>query len=318
MRFARFATPDGPHVALVDGDTLVDLTAVDPAFGDDPVPILAAGPAGMDAAAATASAAPLHDRTPLDSVRLLPPVPRPPRFVGIGFNFRGHDADPGSAPPGFPLFFNKQTTCAIGPNDPILAPPASDQLDYEGELVLVIGRRCRNVPAERASEVVAGCMVGNDVSARDWQRRSPTVTLGKSFDGTAPVGPWVTTLDEVGDVADMHIRTWVNDELVQDGHTADMITDCWEQIALLSSVFTLLPGDLISTGTPPGAAQQQPDPRWLRIGDRVRVAIDGLGELDNAVAEGSTATEIEPPAPWPAAPWPVAPWPVEPTGRTRP
>ena len=104
----------------------------------------------------------------------------------------------------------------------------------------------------------------------------------------------------------------------EEGLTPEVAARTWEQIALLSSVFTLLPGDLISTGTPPGAAQQQPDPRWLRIGDRVRVAIDGLGELDNAVAEGSTATEIEPPAPWPAAPWPVAPWPVEPTGRTRP
>lgn len=301
MRFARFHTPEGAHVALVDGDgcTLVDLTAADPAFGDDPVPILAAGDDGRRAAAAAAARVDPGERIDVADVRLLAPVSRPPRFLGIGFNYRGHEADAGATPPGFPLFFNKQTTCLTGPGDPIMSPPTSDQVDYEGELVLVIGRRCRNVTADRASEVVAGVTVGNDVSARDWQRRSPTVTLGKSFDRTAPLGPWITTLDEIADVADLRIRTWVNDELVQDGCTADMITTCWEQVALLSSVFTLLPGDLISTGTPPGAAQQQPDPRWLRIGDRVRVRIDGLGEIDNTVAAGSTATTIDAPAPWP-------------------
>lgn len=298
MRLARHRSADGPHVALVDGDTLLDLTTADPSFADDPMAVLAAGEAGLEAAAA-ASRSRRCERIPLDGADLLAPVPRPPRFLGIGFNYLGHDADAGSTPPGFPLFFNKQTTCLIGPTDPIESPPSSDRLDYEGELVLVIGRSCRNVPVQRAHEVVAGCMVGNDVSARDWQRRSPTVTLGKSFDRTAPVGPWVTTVDDVADVQDLRIRTWVDDELVQDGCTADMITTCWEQVALLSSVFTLLPGDLISTGTPPGAAQQRPDPRWLQVGDRVRVAVDGLGMLDNRVVAGSSDTVVDTPRPWP-------------------
>ncbi|HMX64074.1 MAG TPA: fumarylacetoacetate hydrolase family protein, partial [Microthrixaceae bacterium] len=167
------------------------------------------------------------------------------------------------------------------------------------ELVMVIGRRCRHVPADRAAEVVGGYLVGNDVSARDWQRRSPTVTLGKSFDATAPTGPWVTTADDVEDPHDLRIRTWVNGEQVQDGRTADMITDCWAQIALLSSVFTLEPGDLISTGTPAGAAQQSADPRWLRPGDRVSVAVDGLGLIDNEVVAAPETTVIDPHRRWP-------------------
>lgn len=297
MRLARFATPDGAHLGLVVGDELVDLTACDPVFGDDPTPLLASGADGLDAAGRAASHA--SERSALSATRLLAPIPRPPRFLAVGFNYRGHDADGAAPPPSFPLFFNKQTTCVIGPTDPIEAPPSSTQLDYEGELVIVVGRRCRHVPADRASEVVAGCMVGNDVSARDWQRRSPTVMLGKSFDASAPTGPWLSTLDDVDDVHDLRIRTWVDDRLVQDGRTSDMLTDCWAQIELLSSVFTLLPGDLISTGTPPGAAQQQPDPVWLRPGDRVRVAIDGLGTIDNPVVAGTSTTTIGSPEPWP-------------------
>lgn len=302
MRLLRFATPDGPHLGALVGDespTVVDLSAVDATFGRDPTRLLAAGDAGRSAvetAVARATTAQQHDP---DTVRLLPPLARPPRFLAIGFNYLGHDAARGAKAPEFPLFFNKQTTCLIGPRDPILAPPTSTMLDYEGELVIVIGRRCRNVAAADAHRVVAGALVGNDISARDWQRRSPTVTLGKSFDGTAPLGPWITTSDEVDDLHDLRIRTWVNDELVQDGHTADMLTNCWEQVALLSAVFTLLPGDLISTGTPPGAAQQQDEPRWLRPGDRVRVSIDGLGTLDNPVVAGSETQLIADPLPWP-------------------
>ncbi len=314
MRLARIATPDGAHLAVVegtlpddpaddapalDGLTVVDITAVEATFGDDVVAVLAAGDAGRDAVTAALAAAPASARRSLAEARLLAPVPRPPKFLAIGFNFRGHEADAGAAPPAFPLFFNKQTTCVTGPTDPIQAPPSSTQLDYEGELVMVIGRRCRHVPADRAAEVVGGYLVGNDVSARDWQRRSPTVTLGKSFDATAPTGPWVTTADDVEDPHDLRIRTWVNGEQVQDGRTADMITDCWAQIALLSSVFTLEPGDLISTGTPPGAAQQSADPRWLRPGDRVSVAVDGLGLVDNEVVAAPETTVIDPLRPWP-------------------
>jgi 2-keto-4-pentenoate hydratase/2-oxohepta-3-ene-1,7-dioic acid hydratase in catechol pathway len=296
VKLARFDDGRGPRLGAVEGDEVADLTAADPAFGDDPVPLLEAAAEGIAAAERTARRAP---RLPLTLVHLLPPVPRPPKFLAIGFNYRGHDADQDRPPPEFPLFFNKQTTSIIGPHDPIQAPATSDQLDYEGELVLVVGRRCRNVPAERAAEVVGGWLVGNDVSARDWQRRSPTVTLGKSFDGTAPIGPWLTTADDVPDPHDLRIRTWVNGALAQDGTTADMLTDCWAQIALLSSVCTLEAGDLISTGTPPGAAQQQSDPRWLQVGDELRVEVEGLGGLRNTVEAASVETFVASPTAWP-------------------
>jgi 2-keto-4-pentenoate hydratase/2-oxohepta-3-ene-1,7-dioic acid hydratase in catechol pathway len=161
----------------------------------------------------------------------------------------------------------------------------SEQVDYEGELGIVIGRRCRHVPARRAREVVAGWLVVNDVSVRDWQQRSPTFTMGKSWDTHGPIGPWLVTDDELDDPHDLRIRTTVNGELRQDGRTADMVFDCWEMIEHLSTAFTLEPGDIISTGTPAGVGMARRPPAWLRAGDTVRIEIDGIGALENPVVD---------------------------------
>ena len=207
------------------------------------------------------------------------------RFLAIGLNYRDHIAETGRNAPEHQLWFNKQSTCVIGPGAAIHVPPESEQVDYEGELGLVIGRRCRHVPASAAETVVAGYLVVNDVSVRDWQARTPTMTMGKSWDTHGPIGPWLVTADEVGDPHSRRIRTWVNGDLRQDGTTADLLFNCWQMIEHLSAAFTLEPGDIISTGTPAGVGMARQPPSWLAAGDTVRIEIDGIGILENPVID---------------------------------
>ena len=242
------------------------------------------------------------DRHPLDEVRLLAPV-QPRKFLGIGLNYADHIAESGMEAPEFPVFFNKQSTCVVGPGDDVHMPRVSSLLDYEGELAIVIGQRCRHVSEEHAAEVIAGYTITNDLSVRDWQLRTPTMTLGKSFDTHGPLGPWVVTADELGDPHSLSIKTWVNDELRQDGNTSEMIYDCFQQVAHLSEAFTLEPGDVIATGTPAGiGAVRQPFPEGLlKVGDVVRVEIEGIGTLENTVVEepdGFVVAEAEQEAAW--------------------
>ncbi len=226
------------------------------------------------------------DRFTLEDVRLLAPV-QPRKFLGIGLNYADHIAESGMEAPEFPVFFNKQATCVVGPGDDVHMPRVSNLLDYEGELAIVIGRRCRHVSEEEAPEVIAGYTITNDVSVRDWQLRTPTMTMGKSFDTHGPLGPWIVTGDELGDPHSLSIKTWVNDELRQDGNTSEMIYDCFQQVAHLSQAFTLEPGDVIATGTPAGiGAVRQPFPEGLlKVGDAVRIEIEGIGTLENSVVD---------------------------------
>jgi 2-keto-4-pentenoate hydratase/2-oxohepta-3-ene-1,7-dioic acid hydratase in catechol pathway len=226
------------------------------------------------------------ERFPLDEARLLAPV-LPRKFLAIGLNYADHIAESGMEAPEFPVFFNKQATCVVGPGDDVHMPRVSNLLDYEGELAIVIAERCRHVPADQAHAVIAGYTITNDVSVRDWQLRTPTMTMGKSFDTHGPLGPWIVTADELGDPHDLGLRTFVNGEQRQDGNTGEMVFNCFEQVAHLSEAFTLEPGDVIATGTPAGiGAVRQPFPEGLlKVGDVVRIEIDGIGELENAVVE---------------------------------
>ena len=279
MKIARFTHGGSTRLGIVDGDHILDAGSNDPALSTDVGEQLAGG--GLDAVARAAEGA---RRLALDEVRLEAPIAMPPTFLAIGLNYRAHVEESGMQKPDAPIVFNKQVTCVTGPFDPIEVPAvAPDWVDYEGELGVVIGRRCRNVPVERAHEVVAGYLIVNDVSVRDWQRATPTMTMGKSWDTHGPIGPWLVTADELTDPHSLAIRTYVDGELRQDGNTKQMINDCWELIAHISTAFTLLPGTVIATGTPEGVGFVMDPPRCLSAGAVVRIEIDAIGAIENRV-----------------------------------
>jgi ureidoglycolate lyase len=217
---------------------------------------------------------------PLNGLRLLPPIPRPGKIMAIGLNYADHIRETGAEMPKRQVWFCKQPTAANGPNDPIVLPKVSTQVDYEAELVVVIGKGGRNISREDAPAAIFGYCVGNDVSARDWQMATSQWVLGKSFDSHAPFGPWITTADEVGDPHVLGIRSFVNGEKRQDSNTQNFVFDIWDQIAHVSQVMTLEPGDLIFTGTPGGVGMALKPPVFLKGGDRVRIEIDRLGALE--------------------------------------
>jgi 2-keto-4-pentenoate hydratase/2-oxohepta-3-ene-1,7-dioic acid hydratase in catechol pathway len=278
MRLVTFSDANGTRVGRLESERVVDLSDAAPELPRELAALLAAGPLALGRAA-TASGTSLA----LASLRLEAPILRPGKILAVGLNYRAHAAETGRELPKVPIIFNKQGTSVAGPFDETHLPRASRALDYEGELGFVIGRVCRHVPRARAAEVIAGFVVVNDVSVRDWQGRSPTMTMGKSFDTHCPFGPALVTPDEVPDPLALRIRTWVNGELRQDASTKDLIFDPAALIEHLSTAFTLEPGDLVSTGTPAGVAVGMKPPRWLVPGDVVRVEIDGIGAIENRV-----------------------------------
>jgi 2-keto-4-pentenoate hydratase/2-oxohepta-3-ene-1,7-dioic acid hydratase in catechol pathway len=280
MKLCTFEHAGMTRVGVVVNDEIVDLTLAAPELPREMTALLAAGSAGLEIASNAATRA--KGRIPLAAVRLGAPILRPPKFLAIGLNYADHVAEAGLERPKLPTVFNKQSTCVTGPHDPVHLPRVSAALDYEGELGFVIGRRCRHVPKGRAHEVIAGYLVVNDVSVRDWQLRIPTWTMGKSFDTHGPLGPWLTTADEI-EPSGLRLRTWVNGELRQDSNTKQLIFDCAAIVEHLSTAFTLEPGDVIATGTPGGVGIAMKPPRLLKVGDVMRVEIDGLGALENTV-----------------------------------
>ncbi len=221
----------------------------------------------------------------LADVTLLAPIPRPGKLLGIGLNYADHISETGRDKPEYPTFFTKQSTCVIGPGAAIHIPKISEKVDYEGELAFVIGQRCRNVSLQQAPQVIAGYMICNDVTVRDWQQRTPTWTLGKSFDTHGPLGPWLVTADEISDPHNLSLKTWVDDELRQNANTGEMIFNCYEMVAYLSQVMTLEPGDVISTGTPSGVGVKMKPRGYLKPGQTVRIEIEGIGTLQNPVTD---------------------------------
>jgi 2-keto-4-pentenoate hydratase/2-oxohepta-3-ene-1,7-dioic acid hydratase in catechol pathway len=267
MRLCSFLPPgeSSPVAGLVEGD------AVRPLADVDVLSVVRGAPTG-----------PPGDPLPLAGVTLLAPL-RPPKIIGIGLNFRDHAAETGKEPPSEPLLFAKLATSVTRPGGPVVHPGYTAELDYEGELAVVIGREARDVPRDRALEHVFGYAVMNDVSARDRQREEPQWVRAKGGDTFAPFGPWVTTADEVPDPQALGIRTWVNGDLRQDGNTREMVFGVAELVAWCAASFTLEPGDVITTGTPAGVGVGHTPPRFLAPGDRIRVEVDGLGAIEHDV-----------------------------------
>lgn len=224
-------------------------------------------------------------RITLQDVKLHAPVPRPGKFLGVGLNYADHINETGLEKPEYPTFFTKQSNCVVGEGEAIYLPKVSDKLDYEGELAFVIGKRCKHVTVEQAHEVIAGFTIVNDVTVRDWQFRTPTWTIGKSFDTHGPMGPWLVTSDEISDPHNLDLKTWIDDEKRQDSNTRHMIFNCYELIAYLSQAMTLEPGDVISTGTPSGVGVKMKPRGYLKSGQTVRIEIEGIGMLSNPVID---------------------------------
>jgi 2-keto-4-pentenoate hydratase/2-oxohepta-3-ene-1,7-dioic acid hydratase in catechol pathway len=282
MKIARFHVADGPtRLGRVDDDRIVDISGEVGTSLRAILPLLQSLRGQILAADGQAY--------PLADVVLEAPIDNPQKFLGIGMNYKEHAEEARQAGIPIPenqLWFNKQVSCIVGPNDGIVKPDLSDELDYEIELGVVIGQRCKHVRVEDARSVIAGYLVTNDVSVRDWlQKRSPTFTLGKSFDTHGPIGPWLTTDDEIVDPLALDMRLTVNGEVRQDWQTSDMIYDIYQQIAYLTQVFTLMPGDILATGTPAGIGA--PTKRFLKVGDTVRAEIGGLGAIENLVVAES-------------------------------
>jgi len=227
-----------------------------------------------------------------ESIKLLAPIQKPNKFFGVSLNYADHIEETGRDQPEYPTFFNKQNSCVIGPGEAIHRPNVSEKLDYEGELGIVIGRHCRHVTREEARTVIAGYTIVNDVSVRDWQIRSHTWTLGKSFDTHGPTGPWIVTADEIRDPHALDIKTWVNDELRQSFNTRHLIFDCYFLVEYLSTVMTLEPGDIIATGTGSGVGVKMKPRGYMKPGDSVKIEIEKIGTLENPVIQEPETTKF--------------------------
>lgn len=288
MKLVTYQSAAGPRAAAMRGEEYVDLNQADSSLSCCLATILAEGEAGLQRAAAAATRG---EALSADKVQLLAPIPQPQKVICVGLNYIDHARESGVEPPPEPVLFNKFPTAVADPDEAIILPSLSKEVDYEAELVVVIGKRGRNIAREHALEHVAGYCCGHDVSARDWQLRKPggQWLMGKTFDRFAPFGPLLVTPDEVGDPANLRIQLRLNGQTMQDSSTAQLIFKIDELISYISGVCTLLPGDVIFTGTPPGVGMARKPPVFLKDGDVVEVEIEKLGVLRNHfVAETTT------------------------------
>jgi 2-keto-4-pentenoate hydratase/2-oxohepta-3-ene-1,7-dioic acid hydratase in catechol pathway len=280
MKLITFSHQQQTKIGAVVDNDVVD-ASLHPALPDNMLDFLAQGDAALSILQNLIDSG--TNTIPLQQVELLAPVPRPGKFLGISLNYADHIGETGLQRPEYPTFFTKQSTCVIGPGQSIQIPRVSEKVDYEGELALVIGKRCKHVSLQQAPEMIAGFTIVNDVSVRDWQIRSPTWMLGKSFDTHGPMGPWLVTADEIPDPHNLRLETWVDDERRQQANTGQMLFNCFEMIAYLSQAMTLEPGDVIATGTPAGVGVKMKPRGYLKAGQTVRISIEKIGQLQNPV-----------------------------------
>ena len=284
MRYLMFDAGQGPRLGvLIDQETVVDLAAALPGAPGSVRAVIEAGDPLRDRIAARVAEADCP-RLPLASCRLLSPLPNPGKVVCLGLNYANHAKEGGHAVPDYPALFLRTATSLIGPGEPMIVPTCSDRLDYEAELVIVIGKTCRHVREEDALDVIFGYTAFNDGSVRDYQRRTAQWTAGKNFDGTGALGPWIVTADELPPGASgLGIQSRLNGQVMQSSNTENMLFSVPRTIAILTEVMTLEPGDLIATGTPEGVGHARTPPVWTRPGDEIVVEIEGVGMLSNPI-----------------------------------
>jgi 2-keto-4-pentenoate hydratase/2-oxohepta-3-ene-1,7-dioic acid hydratase in catechol pathway len=284
MKIARFESADSVQLGVVRGERIIPFGVLGANIADMIV-LIEAGPNVLRQIGERLAETDEDAGQPLSSVRLLAPL-RPRKFLGLGMNYQRHAEEArrlGIEIPEKQLWFNKQTSCVSGPYDAI-DPGVTEKLDYEVELGVIIGKPAKSVKAKDAFGHIFGYLVVNDISARDWQFHTTTMTMGKSFDTHGPIGPWIVTADEIADPQALGLRSFVNGEKRQDSNTSDFIHGIAEQIEYLSTAFTLEPGDVLSTGTPEGVGVAMQPPQFLQPGDVVRCEIDGIGAIENKVA----------------------------------
>jgi acylpyruvate hydrolase len=269
MRFATIRTPDGTTAARLDGDVLVPLAATDVGA------LLADG--GGPAAAERAGAAPV----PASEARFATLIPQPSKVLCVGLNYRSHILETGRDLPEYPTLFAKFAQTLLGAHDDLVLPSVSDRVDWEVELGVVIGRPIYRATRDEAAAAIAGYTVTNDVSMRDWQRRTLQWLQGKMFERSTPAGPYLVTEDEVGDAADLEVRCEVDGAVMQQSRTSDLLFGPAEIAAYASQAITLLPGDLLLTGTPGGVGDARKPPVYLQPGQTLRTVVEGLGECVN-------------------------------------
>ncbi|QEX23695.1 5-oxopent-3-ene-1,2,5-tricarboxylate decarboxylase [Hypericibacter adhaerens] len=293
MRFATYRSGSKVGVAVASEEgALRGLLHDEPGFPGPLSRLIAEGPAALRAAGASLARGRALDRS---TIEWLPPLPAPGKIVCVGLNYVDHSLESGFVPPAYPTIFVRFSSSLIGHGAPIRRPAASVQLDYEGEMVAVIGKAGRHIARTQALDHVAGYSIFNDASIRDFQTKSPQWTVGKNFDATGPFGPVMVTADELpAGGKGLHIQTRLNGQVVQDASTSDMIFDVAALISILSEAITLWPGDIIVSGTPSGVGMARKPPLFMKHGDVCEVEIEGIGTLRNPVADEIGAAVAEP------------------------
>ena len=284
MKLATIELDGRARAAVVVDDEVIDLTEPYGAGLDDVTKLLVMGAEGR--ALVERCMQKSIARRPCDAVRFRSPIGRIDKLLGVGMNYRCFIESArqfGMQSPAHRLWFSRPQGCVVGPHDPVWMPRHANDLDYEAELAIVIGRRCRYVTKADAPAVIGGFTIANDMTLRERATRS--LVLGKSFDTHTPLGPWLVTPDEVGDPHALQLSAWVNGALRQQASTADMIANCYELLAELSATCTLNPGDVILTGTPGGCGMFQRPPEYLAVGDVVRIQIERIGSIENQLID---------------------------------
>lgn len=288
MRLVTFQGATGPTIGVRDGNQVIDLSKAAPDLPTDMVGLLEGGDDALAKAKSASVQAGDDCKLEFSSLKLLPPIPRPGKIICIGRNYAAHAAEGGAETPTYPEIFYRGPTTLIAHGDPIIRPKCSDKLDFEAELVVVIGKKAKHISEADAGSVIAGYSLFNEGTLRDYQRKSSQWTIGKNFDNTGPFGPEIVTSDEVPEGAKgLRIQSRLNGQIMQDANTDDLVFTIHNLIYRLTECMTLEPGDIIVSGTPAGVGYARTPPVFMKPGDVIEVEVDGIGILSNTIEDES-------------------------------